>query len=218
MWEMGKILEEAQEKLASYGDGTFISWVENEAGLQRRHAYRLIYIHRAFDLDTVSKTNFGASVLYILSEPATPREAREEAVYRAERGEAVSPMIARDIVQQYRPLPPSLPPQPPMPPLPEKPPSPEYQAFEEERILPHLHDAGRQDAPQVLSGKRTEPIPVPEEKREQATESLRSSIVEVVLGVDTSDEDAVEAAADAILSIVGQNYESIAIAARLRQA
>jgi len=104
MWEMGKLLSEAQGKLASYGDGTFQRWVEAEAGLSLSTSYRLLNIHRRFVRSTLEQTPLATSALYILSEPATPQEARDEAVYRAERGEVITKAAAQGIVAQYRPL------------------------------------------------------------------------------------------------------------------
>jgi hypothetical protein len=193
LWKMGHILADAQDRLAA-SNGTFVQWVKQEAGLSVGMAYRLINVYRRFDISKLETTSFAPSALYLLSEPSTPPAARQEAITRAERGEAISHATASQIVNSYRPDP--------------------VREFEKEELLPRLHDAGLPDAPQMLSGKRDEPQPVPEKVRKKAGESVRASILEAIQDLDAGDEEAVGACADELLSIMGQQMGTLSIAAR----
>jgi hypothetical protein len=215
LWIMGRILADAQEKLASHGNGTFLKWAQDEAGIKRSTVYRLIYVYQAFDLPKLGTTSLSTSVLYALSEPSVPQEARAEALKRAENGETITHARAQAIVREYRP---PIPERPPLPPLPQRPEPPDYRQFEKEELRPRLHDAGVPDAPQMLSGQHAELQSVPEERREQARTSLRESIIEAMKGVDTGDDEALDACATEILEILGQGYNSIAIASRVGAA
>jgi hypothetical protein len=212
LWRMGRILADAQDRLAS-ANGTFVQWVKQETGLGSiGTAYRLINIYRAFSVSNLETTSFAPSALYLLSEPSAPIAARAEAIQRATNGENITRATAQQIVGQYQPPRPVLPPLPQPPPIP---PSPEYRAFEREELMPRLHDAGDPDAPQVLSGQQEELRPVPEERREKARVSLREAIVEAIRGIDTGDEGALDACADEVLEMLGQTSGSIAISARI---
>ena len=172
LWRMGEILADAQQQLASYGTGTFQAWLEDEAHVSRSTAYRLINVYRAFDCPKLGQTSFAVAALYVLAEPSAPPEAREEAMYRAGQGETITHAKAQEIVATYRPRPP---PQPSPPPS-QRP--PEFEAFERDVLRPELHDAHKEDAPQMLSG-RTAPLqPVPEACKERARQGLREAIVD----------------------------------------
>ena len=177
LWQMGEILADAQERLAFYGRGTFQRWVEAEADVGLRTAYRLIDVYRRFDCDNLAQTTFAASALYVLAELSTPPQARAEALYRAQRGEAITHAKAQEMVQTYKPLPEPPPRPPPMVR------TPEYDTFERDVLRPQLHDAGKPDAPQMLTGRHGPLVPVPEERKEQARVSLREAIVERFVSV-----------------------------------
>lgn len=209
---MGELLADAQNRLAS-ANGTFVRWLKQETGLSIGTAYRLINVYKAFAVSNLKTASFAPSALYLLADPSTPVYARTEAIHHATNGTHITRARAQEIVRSYQP--PPMPPRPPRPALPPRPPSPEYQVFEREELMPHLHDAGIEDAPQMLSGQEVEPQHVPQEKKEQARTSLREAIVSAVRGVDTSDEEALEAVADEILEVLGQGGGSIAISARI---
>jgi len=213
LWDMGHILSEAQGKLASYGNGTFTQWITNETGLSPRTCYRLIYIYRAFDSVTMAETTLATSVLYMLAEPSTPAEARNEVLNRASKGETITTAKAQEIVASHRPELPPKPPLPTRPLLPVRPPSPAYREFEREELLPKLHDAGVVDAPQMLSGQSEVPQLVPEKQKEQARDNLREAVIEQLVACQAGQD--VEASADEILDILGKGNNSIAVAARV---
>ena len=177
LWQMGEILADAQERLAFYGRGTFQSWVEAEASVGLRTAYRLMDVYRRFDCANLAQTTFAASALYVLAELSTPPQARAEALYRAQRGEAITHAKAQEMVQTYKPLPEPPPRPPPMVR------TAEYDTFERDVLRPQLHDAGKPDAPQMLTGRHGSLVPVPEERKEQARLSLREAIVERFVSV-----------------------------------
>lgn len=195
LWEMGKILADAQDKLAAYGSGSFQRWVEDRTALSTRTAYRLINVYRAFDCAKLAQTTFATSALYLLAEPTTPPEARAQAIREAERGEPITPARAQQIVQAHQP--------PPRP--------PEYREFERERLMPRFTDAGLPDAPQIVSAEREEPPLATEDEAERAEASLRASIVEVLDACKQGRD--VEACADELLEIMGQCSGSITLAA-----
>lgn len=213
LWEMGRILADAQERLSSHNGGSFRQWVEEEAGLSKGTAYRMMDVYRAFSRPNLGQPHFSTSALYALSKPSTPQEARDEALFRAQRGEPISHATARQIVSQYRPLKPALPPLPEKPPLP---PSPEYTAFEKDELLPHLHDAGMEDAPQILSGHCEAFWPVPEEHQEKARTNIRESVVAQLEAC--RDREDVDKCADAIMELFGHGNQSISIASRFGAA
>ncbi len=208
LWEMGRILANAQEKLSSYNGGSFVRWVTEEAGLTQGTAYRLMDVYRAFDISKLENGRFATSALYLLAKPSTPQAVRIEALQRAENGEAITHAKAQEMVASH------LPPRPALPERPPKPPLPEYREFEKEKLLPHLHDAGIPDAPQMLSGAQEALPDVPAELKEKARTSLRESITEAVRGIDSEDQDALDACVDEILDVLSQGNNSIAISAR----
>jgi len=188
---MGAILAQAQEELATYGNGTFLKWIEN-VGLSTTTAYRLINLHARFDVSTLERTTIATSALYLLSEPSTPPAAREQVIRRAEQGEAITHAEAREVVQEH------------------------LRRFEEEELRPCLHDAGNPEAPQMLTGLDEPLRPVPPVQQAQAHTSLRESIMELLdLCKDGKDADA---CTDEILDCLGQSSNSIAIAARFGAA
>jgi hypothetical protein len=203
LWEMGQVLAEAQKRLAALRTGTFMRWVESETGLSHSTCYRLINVYKAFTRPTVGRITLSTTVLYLLAEPSTPPAARFEAIERSAQGETINPAKVQEIVQSYRPEP-----------SPAPPPSPEYMAFEREQLRPRLRDAQDPAAPQVLSGAAGEFRPVPQEKKQEAAQSIREAIVEVVQGIDTDDPDALDECADQLLEILGQVGNSISVAAR----
>jgi len=211
LWEMGRILSEAQEVLAHYGNGCFQQWVES-IGLSKRTAYRLLNVHQSFDCANLAQTTFGVSALYLLSEPSTPKPARAEAARRAQNGEAITYTKAQEIVEAYTPRP-----APEPPPEPEPAPDP-YLDFEHQSLLPHLHDAGNPSAPQMLSSERppaSEPSP---EQAEHARTNLRTAIVEQLRTARKVQTDELDECANEMLELMGHRSHSIAIAARFGAA
>ena len=90
--------------------------------------------------------------------------------------------------------------------------SDEFREYEHEMLLPRLHDAGLQDAPQILSGQVDSFQPVSEQRQEQTEESLRQAIIEQLSLCRQG--HSVDECTDEILDILGQSSSSIALAAR----
>ena len=70
----------------------------------------------------------------------------------------------------------------------------------------------------MLSADWEEPEPVTEARKAEARFSVRSAIIEAVRGIDTSDEEALEACADEVLAALGEGANSNAISMRLGAA
>lgn len=105
IWENGREFAEAQQELASYGNGRFLAWVETETGYSKSTVYRMIDVHQRLDFPKLGKTDIAASALYLLASASTPDEARAEAMQAAEQGEAISHGRAKEIVQAHKPKP-----------------------------------------------------------------------------------------------------------------
>lgn len=105
IWENGREFAEAQQELASYGNGRFLAWVEAETGYSKSTVYRMIEVHQRLDFPKLGKTDIVASALYLLASASTPEAAREEVMSAAERGEAISHGRAKEIVQAHKPRP-----------------------------------------------------------------------------------------------------------------
>lgn len=86
----------------------------------------------------------------------------------------------------------------------------EYRSYEREVLLPRLHDAGLSDAPQILSGQHEAFQPVPDERQEEAKESLRQSIIDIL--ALCREGHTVDECADEMLDIMGQSSKSISLA------
>ena len=86
----------------------------------------------------------------------------------------------------------------------------EFRAYEREVLLPRLHDAGLSGAPQILSGQHEAFQPVPDERQEEAGESLRQSIVNIL--ALCREGHTIDECADELLDIMGQSSKSISLA------
>jgi hypothetical protein len=204
LWEMGRILADAQDRLSAHGTGTFRRWIESETGLSRMTSWRLINVYRAFDRPSLGQSTFGVTALYLLAAPSTPAEAREEAVRQAQEGRPITPERARSIVKEYWAAHPSA----------DQPePTPEYREFEREDLLPRLHDAGVESAPQLLSGKQQELQLAPEEQRDGAESKIRQDIIDQFRAFEAGVD--IDECVGEILDIMGQTSRNIGLAAQI---
>jgi phage N-6-adenine-methyltransferase len=104
--EIGIKLIEIKERL---GHGHFLKWLEAEFQWTDRTAQNFMNVARRFKSETFSDLTFAPSVLYLLAAPSTPETAREEALDRAQAGEAITHSAARAIVESHKPPEPSTP-------------------------------------------------------------------------------------------------------------
>ena len=86
---------------ARLGHGNFGRWLAYEFGWEERTARNFMSVARAFKSETVSDLNIQARALYLLSAPSISKEARDEAIERAENGEEITYAKAKEIVQEY---------------------------------------------------------------------------------------------------------------------
>jgi ribosomal protein L37AE/L43A len=102
-WSMGKLLNEAQQRLARFKRGIFVAWLRTELpGISISKAYNLINLYRVFNFPNFGKMKVAISVLYMLSATSTPTSARQEAVKRIESGEKLSCKGTRKIIEFHK--------------------------------------------------------------------------------------------------------------------
>lgn len=106
-----------------YGYQAYVDWLKAEFNLSRQTGDNLLNVYRNiistpnFSVDNI--IGFAPSALYLLAQPATPREAFEIAVEQATQGETVTRQKAEQIVEAVKgfqlaqvatnnPLPPSI--------------------------------------------------------------------------------------------------------------
>lgn len=97
--EIGEKLIEVKERL---GHGHFGAWLEGEFSWSWDTANNFMRVADKFR-NFQNLENFAPSALYLL---ARNDEAREEAIARAEAGEAITHTRAKEIVAEHRPAPP----------------------------------------------------------------------------------------------------------------
>ena len=69
-------------------EGGFRGWVETRLRFSRQTAYSLLHVRERFGGQSVKYLDtFPATVLYLLTAPSTPEQARDEIIARAEAGE-----------------------------------------------------------------------------------------------------------------------------------
>lgn len=95
----GNILIEVKKRLPH---GQWLNWCESEFGWTSRTAHRMINVAESFSADTLSNLDIATSALYILSAPSTPDEAREEALFLARKGQAITYAGAKELREQHR--------------------------------------------------------------------------------------------------------------------
>lgn len=98
--DIGSKLIDVKERL---GHGKFGEWLEAEFGWTDRTAQRFMQVADKFGKNR-QIVGFAPSALYLLAAPSTPDEVREEAMRRAESGEAITHRLAQTLVEQAKPL------------------------------------------------------------------------------------------------------------------
>ena len=101
--DIGGMLSEIKEQL-DYG--LFEKWLAEEFAWTDRTARHFMNVHKKFRTENFSDLHIAPSALYLLASTATPDKAVEEALERAEQGEAVTHKVAKGIVERHRPPPP----------------------------------------------------------------------------------------------------------------
>lgn len=105
--QIGESLVDVQSRLANYQTGTFTRWLALEFEWSQSTAYRYMDVYKTFGrFPTVGNLKFAAQALYTLAASDSPA-AVEDAVQRAEAGEAITGKAAVAIVAQHAPTPPT---------------------------------------------------------------------------------------------------------------
>lgn len=97
--DIGSYLIEVKDKLKH---GQFEHWIEVEFAWSGATAKRFMAVAREFksvSLNDLEK--IPASALYVLAAPITPKEAVEEAINRAKKGEAITEKKAKEVRDKY---------------------------------------------------------------------------------------------------------------------
>lgn len=86
---------------ARLGHGNFENWLTAEFDWGLWTARKFMQVAEQFKSVNFTETSIDASALYILAAPSTPEEARQEALARAEAGEAINYTTAKKIKEKY---------------------------------------------------------------------------------------------------------------------
>jgi Protein of unknown function (DUF3102) len=97
--EIGNDLMAVREAL---DHGQFLNWLRAEFGWQQRTAYNFISVAERFKLATIASLPIDPTAAYLLAAPSIPEEARQLAIERAEGGEKITTVIAKEIVAEAR--------------------------------------------------------------------------------------------------------------------
>lgn len=98
VFTVGKLLIEAQRRFANHGDGVFLRWCREEFKLKKTQVYKWIRVADRFADCPQCVQSIAKSALYLLSEAATPAQARNKAIEIAEKGGSVSHSDAKRLV------------------------------------------------------------------------------------------------------------------------
>ncbi len=88
----------------SLGHGRFGPWLRAEFGWTERTAQNFMTVAEQFGPKTemISDLSIVPTAAYLLAAPSTPPEAREEAIERAEKGEKITTVVAKELVAKVR--------------------------------------------------------------------------------------------------------------------
>jgi N6-adenosine-specific RNA methylase IME4 len=87
---------------ARLGHGHFGEWLEYEFSWSHTTAWKFMRVAEAFKFSHCENLTIEASALYLLAAPSTPKEARDEAIERAEQGEEITHATAQEIVEEHK--------------------------------------------------------------------------------------------------------------------
>jgi len=100
--DIGESITLAHEQFAKAGSGSFLKWVEFEAGFSKTSAYNYMAAYSVFR----DFPNFGRiedSAMYALAQNGTPENARKEVLKLADKGVKVTHKQARAIIKKHKP-------------------------------------------------------------------------------------------------------------------
>src|SRR5262245_18194435 len=98
--EIGRHLTEAKELV---GHGNWLAWLDREFGWTDKTAERFMSVHAlAGKFDNLSNLDVPVSGLYLLAEPSTPEQARDEIIERVKTGEALTQSQIKETIEEAR--------------------------------------------------------------------------------------------------------------------
>ncbi len=99
-WDNGREFYEAQQALARYHGGTFQDWIRCEVGCSVRTAYNYINVYQKLSYANLHNLDVAVSALYLLADPNTPEEVRQETIQEAQNGKKIE---RKDVVSKLPP-------------------------------------------------------------------------------------------------------------------
>lgn len=102
--EIGRLLEDARQKMARNKTGMFGKWVESECRLSKNSAKRAMWAFKQWGASNwATVAQIETTALYVLSSPSCPPEAIADAEQIIESGKTINNQLARDLVAKYKP-------------------------------------------------------------------------------------------------------------------
>lgn len=99
---IGQQLKLANDKLARFGEGTFLKWCAIRLELKKTTTYKWMRVADAFRDCPQCVQSIEPSALYLLSATTTPPKARRKAIQIATEGGVVKLAQAKDLVGLFR--------------------------------------------------------------------------------------------------------------------
>src|SRR5262245_55723453 len=96
---IGEKLQAVKEQLAH---GQWLTWLRREFDWSEQTARDMMHVATRFKNTNVVDLRFDVSSLKLLAAPSTPPAAAEEALARAQQGEAISHARAKALVNKHR--------------------------------------------------------------------------------------------------------------------
>lgn len=96
--DIGHKLIEVKEQL---GHGNFRAWLKAEFDCSIKTAGRFMQVATQFKCANLACLNIAVSALYLLARPSTPEKARKQALELAKKGENITYVKAKEIVNCY---------------------------------------------------------------------------------------------------------------------
>ncbi|MDJ0728410.1 MAG: DUF3102 domain-containing protein [Crocosphaera sp.] len=97
--DIGQKLHEVKKLL---GHGHFGHWLKTEFNWSVATATKMMQASQRFKNVNFTNLNFSASAIYLLAAPSTPTAARQEAITKAQQGQAITYTLAKQIVCHYK--------------------------------------------------------------------------------------------------------------------
>lgn len=98
--EIGQRLIDVKAKLP---DQQFSSWLRDEFNWGRTTAYRMMWVAEKMGCSNLEQAQIGPSALYLLADPSTPDEIRDQFIEQAKSGEPVTHAAVKAAVTAAKP-------------------------------------------------------------------------------------------------------------------